>query len=327
MDFSVIIPTYNDAILLDTILNELMTQTGKLIFEVIVVDDGSNITNKQKLHAIIAKKSHFLKISLLETKHGLQGNARMQGLKHAQGKFVVFLDADDEISNNLLCQYRKHFYGHDVIACGIRKMFLYSKPVLEWPTSFRPETEDRLGYYLARGNESDNGLWNKAYRRSFLNDHQIQIESGNFFEDSLFNFKVLGFVDSDRLAFLDDANYILKKRRGSTTNNKDNLISLVQSIKQYEKRIVGFMSQNSFVLPRGTIVALRLRNEIFLKNRIISWSSNLHEFHQLSNLTSGSRVCPLNLAIRLLPNKYRIASIIITISPSIYFLLAKPLFR
>jgi glycosyltransferase involved in cell wall biosynthesis len=85
---SVIIPTYNSAKFILESLNSAIQQTYKDI-EIIVVDDGSTDNTKQVLAPFMDKICYIYK------DNGGAASARNTGIKHATGKYIAFLDADD----------------------------------------------------------------------------------------------------------------------------------------------------------------------------------------------------------------------------------------
>jgi len=88
---SIIIPAYNMREWIDETLESVWDQTYN-DFEIIVVDDGSIDGIKSYLEN---KYLHLLKI-IRQQNRGLAG-ARNTGIRHAEGKFLFFLDADDII--------------------------------------------------------------------------------------------------------------------------------------------------------------------------------------------------------------------------------------
>lgn len=95
--FSVIIPTYNEAKNIGSLLSDLKKQTTQ-DFEIIVADNNSK-DDTQK----IAKK---YKARIV--KGGLPGPGRNNGAAHAKGKWLVFLDADVNIKPNFLVKNEKY---------------------------------------------------------------------------------------------------------------------------------------------------------------------------------------------------------------------------
>jgi len=85
---SVIIPTYNSGKTLDRCLSSIKNQTYKNI-EVIVVDNFSKDNTPE-----ICKK-HGAKLIQVE---GERARAKNIGVKHAKGKYVLFIDSDMELT-------------------------------------------------------------------------------------------------------------------------------------------------------------------------------------------------------------------------------------
>lgn len=90
---SVILPVYNVERYLRKCLDSLLQQVYKN-FEVIAVNDGSTDTSLIILEEYKNKFQHYLIIN--QENQGLS-EARNQGLKYAQGKYIYFLDSDDYI--------------------------------------------------------------------------------------------------------------------------------------------------------------------------------------------------------------------------------------
>lgn len=86
---SIIVPTYNVEKYIEECMESLLAQTYENS-EIIVLDDAST-DNTVKL---LEKYTH--KINLIKNKENKgQGRRRNQGIKHAKGKYIYFMDADD----------------------------------------------------------------------------------------------------------------------------------------------------------------------------------------------------------------------------------------
>ena len=102
INLSVIIPVYNAKKTIRTSINSVINQEIKIknfLLEIIlIIDDGKRYEN------IIPKKRNGVSIKIIKT-HGIKtgpGNARNLGIKKANGKYIGFLDADDEWSKNYI---------------------------------------------------------------------------------------------------------------------------------------------------------------------------------------------------------------------------------
>ncbi len=96
--FSVIITAYNRANLISRALNSLNSQTEK-DFEAIIVDDGS--TDDTYLTILPYLKSNR-RITYIRQVHRGIAAAKNTGLWSATGRYVTFLDSDDEFNSSHL---------------------------------------------------------------------------------------------------------------------------------------------------------------------------------------------------------------------------------
>ena len=93
---SIIIPLYNSENYIIDTLESCTNQTYKNI-EIIVVDDGS----KDGSYSMVENfcKTHP-QIKLFKQKNGGASKARNLGLKHSNGDYIMYLDADDLMTKN-----------------------------------------------------------------------------------------------------------------------------------------------------------------------------------------------------------------------------------
>jgi len=100
--FSIVIPTYNRAHLIQHALNAILKQDFA-DYEVIVVDDGSTDNTK----TIVTGYSDS-RINYIHQENGERGKARNTGTKNAKGTYIFFLDSDDLIAPTYLSVAAKH---------------------------------------------------------------------------------------------------------------------------------------------------------------------------------------------------------------------------
>lgn len=93
---SVIIPLYNKEKIVEKTIRSVLQQTYTN-FELIIIDDGSTDNSPT-----IVKCIKDDRIKLLEQKNGGPSKARNTGIKTAKAHWIVFLDADDELTPNAL---------------------------------------------------------------------------------------------------------------------------------------------------------------------------------------------------------------------------------
>ena len=102
--FSVIIPTYNRAHILGKALLSVKEQEYTE-WECIIVDDGSTDNTKEFVAKWISKDNRF---RYIRQENAERSAARNKGIKNAKGKYVCFLDSDDEyLPSHLSVLYEK----------------------------------------------------------------------------------------------------------------------------------------------------------------------------------------------------------------------------
>ena len=90
---SVVIPVYNSEKYLEKCLDSVLASTFSDL-EILCVDDGSGDRSMEILRAYVHKDP---RIRILAQDHQFAGAARNAGIKAATGRYIHFLDSDDEI--------------------------------------------------------------------------------------------------------------------------------------------------------------------------------------------------------------------------------------
>jgi glycosyltransferase involved in cell wall biosynthesis len=92
---SIIVPVYNEARTVRSVLDRLVSIDLPLPREILVVDDGSTDGTKDALAAAVRDG---LAVTVIRSeKNGGKGNALRKGLEHARGTIVAIQDADLEL--------------------------------------------------------------------------------------------------------------------------------------------------------------------------------------------------------------------------------------
>src|SRR5699024_2040833 len=96
---TIVIPMYN----VENSIERLIISISKAfknqesLVEVLAIDDGS--TDKTvKIFEKLQKKNKALALKLIRNSHGGVSKARNTGIKYSTGKYVTFVDSDDELA-------------------------------------------------------------------------------------------------------------------------------------------------------------------------------------------------------------------------------------
>jgi glycosyltransferase involved in cell wall biosynthesis len=212
-EVSIIIPTYNHAILLGEALESVFVQTYRN-FEIIVVDDGSTDDTASVLQPLIEQD---LIRYIHQEKQGVSA-ARNRGIVEASGRYIAFLDSDDLFEPEKLDVQVKYLQDHPevgLVQAGFTKFdnighdlgyrdtswfsgMIYPRILLYWTTLMAVDTVlvpknvfDAVGFFdtnLSMGEDLD--LWRRIARKypfGFINKSlaRVRVHAGNTSGDKL----------------------------------------------------------------------------------------------------------------------------------------------
>ena len=103
MYFSIIIPVYNRPDEIRELLDSLVKTNYKEDFEVVIIEDGSNLTCENVIDSFNSK----LKISYYKKENTGPGDSRNFGMKKAKGEYFLIFDSDCIIPMNYLSEVSK----------------------------------------------------------------------------------------------------------------------------------------------------------------------------------------------------------------------------
>ena len=195
---SIIVPIYNVQKYLDRCMKTLLNQTYRNI-EIILVDDESP-DECPKMCEEYTKIDQRVKV--IHKKNGGLGFARNSGLEIAQGKYIIFVDSDDYVTENmchLLYEAAKK-YEADVVYGGIfyadGEKIKESKVVTkERVWKGKQEVKDLLLDFIAtEPNEKKDtimevSVWKALFRKKVFDEYDISFVSERQFisEDVIFD--------------------------------------------------------------------------------------------------------------------------------------------
>lgn len=219
---SVVIPIYNAQDHFFNLLKCIESQTYTN-YEFILVDDGST----DKTRDMIKSAARFnSKIKLLLRDRPPKGapTCRNLGLASAEGKYVIYIDADDIFEKFFLEQRVKYMEMHD--ECDFA--------IFRGGTVFEEDGETYFGNKVWGSSISNNSLtdflsvnypfsiWNNIYRlESFKNfkwDERLKV-----YQD--FDFAVMSIIDGYKYDYVEDSKLDYYYRKGQTDNLSSDFVS------------------------------------------------------------------------------------------------------
>ncbi|MBQ9018130.1 glycosyltransferase [Candidatus Saccharibacteria bacterium] len=216
---SIIIPIYNTAKYLPACLNSIKKQTYKNL-EIILVDDGSTDSSGRIADKYAAEDS---RVTVIHQPNAGQSAARNIGLAKATGKYISFVDSDDEIKPTFI-EKLLSLYGDNtsIAACGHeyhRVQAQTSTNPYNSPLKPRRSKETQEAYIL-KLLAKDGRLYscnNKLFLAKIIHDHHLFFdEKLNFAEDTKFVLTYLKYAKGE-IAYTPSPLYIYNSGTATST--------------------------------------------------------------------------------------------------------------
>lgn len=190
MDISIVIPVYNVEKYLARCLDSVFNQNFDGSFEVIAVNDGSTDKSLDILHSY-AKRFNSLTIINQEKNKSL-AVARRTGIHKATGVYIVHIDSDDWIEDNMLMELWNEakennfpdvlvydYQRHNGIKSSKDNKRIYQIEIFDETNKIEIQSKFFMG-----------ACWNKMVKRELLVDMVYGKHYINSTEDLIYSFEV-----------------------------------------------------------------------------------------------------------------------------------------
>lgn len=239
MDFSVIIPVYNDKQHIVSCVDHLLCNQLMIDIEVIIVDDGSTdgIDN-----VIIELQKKYSCIVYLKRIHQGLSAARNAGLKCATGKYVFFVDSDDIPESSVLTKAwnvcEEHdldvlFFSFDSFADTEQMKDKYLKHIIQVKRKANYENSVMTGVELHKKFVEEKEyypvVWIQVVRKTFLEINSIYFREELIYEDNYYTFCIL--MKAKRAMCINEILYHKRIREGSITTQSETAHSVYSFLK------------------------------------------------------------------------------------------------
>ena len=237
--FSIILPVYNVEKYISKCLDSVINQTYSNL-EIICVNDGSTDNSRQIIEGYALKDNRII---IIDQPNQGQGVARNNGINHASGDYVSFIDPDDWVEPNIFKKLSDYIILHrpKVLQFGVD---VYFEETGEISKDFiQKRFEKSMGINLSQRNfyslkdiKKENLLkftsccWNKVYKTSFIRENNLKFPPHKMGEDTMFTFSVL--FRTDKIDLIQDHLYIYRLRSNSSVSSdkKRNTLYIFEQI-------------------------------------------------------------------------------------------------
>ncbi len=233
---SIIVPIYNQENNLSTSIPSLMRQDYQNI-EIIAVNDGSTDQSEHIIDEYIQVDDRIRKIN--KANGGLV-DAVITGIEAANGKYICFVDPDDEVKNDFVSTFIDNIETYDFLAMGYveNNGEHITQHCLEADKVFNKDDirdlKNKFIYDYSRRTFSYYVIFdsrcNKCYRAECLKkllDDLKKIKMVSMGEDTIFTYLLLNYVSSGKsLSRCNGYIYNTNSMTSMTKNNSANLAFL-----------------------------------------------------------------------------------------------------
>ncbi len=208
---SVIVPVYNVEQYLSRCLNSILNQTLQDI-EIILVDDGAT-DRSGEICDDYEKKDDRIKV--IHKPNGGLSDARNTGAKMATSEYLIFIDSDDYIAENMIEKLYEMVQGNhaDFSACGVYNVYVNgATPQCNVIEEFVCSNQEAFAHILV-GQKIPGTICNKLIKREIANTLQFPV--GRLYEDAFYTTQLMQKVQT--VAVTTEPMYYYCHREGSIT--------------------------------------------------------------------------------------------------------------
>ncbi|MDM8303799.1 glycosyltransferase family 2 protein [Limosilactobacillus vaginalis] len=194
---SVIIPVYNKRPFLNQCIKSVVEQ-NHMNLQIVIVDDGSSDGSIGIINTWLKKDK---RITFIQQLHAGVSEARNKGIKIANGDYIIFLDADDELTSDYIeCLVDNH-KSNQLVICGLIERDFESRKVLN-KIELENERISNLQYNKIF-NKSNYPIFSipycKLFDLSIIRENNILFTNQQFGEDSIFVLNYLAKIREIKL--------------------------------------------------------------------------------------------------------------------------------
>lgn len=213
--YSFIIPVYNAEKYIERCVNSVLAQAVKN-FEIILTDDGSS-DRSGGICDSFSRENACVKV--LHQKNAGVAAARNKGIENAAGEYIIFVDADDEVSPHLLEFAEKNMSDADALVfCAADDPVRLDREIggKTLVGCERSQVLKNTIYNTDLRNINLNTVWGKIFRRSAVGESRFAL-GVKIAEDKVFNLSVFG--SCEKIVYTDAKLYFLRNHSASVTQS------------------------------------------------------------------------------------------------------------
>ena len=203
-------PVYNVEKYVERALLSALNQTYENI-EFIIADDRGTDRSMEIVRRIVSGHPRGKQVRIIEHERNIgTGAGRNTAIENATGKYLLFMDSDDEISPDCIEKLYAKMQEENVdfVEGSYRNLF-WSGEIIKDGICTGPNLKGHLEvarqFFEKRNKSFHIASWNRLYRLSFLRDNRILCNPAHLIEDTIFSFQV--FLNAFSCSFIQEITY------------------------------------------------------------------------------------------------------------------------
>lgn len=277
---SIIIPVYNGEKYIYKCINSIKRQTYTNI-EIIIINDGSNDKTKEILEKLKEKDS---RIKILNKDNEGVSKARNDGIKLSNGEYIIFVDADDYIENDMVEILLNDVKEKNVNIARCNYQYVKENGTIEKNVDILYKLDQE---YISGIELIDNIINRKTNAFSVLliiKKELIQKNSFNFklslMEDVAFYTQLC--VNEERIYIEKKCLYNVFLSSDSATRSNKNYLKKIEAIKIFNKEYRNILKENN-LYSEERIKRVNKSNFIFIMDILLKMNETKVNRNEIIN--------------------------------------------
>lgn len=271
---SVIMPAYN----VELYVRESLISVCKQLpdnAELIIINDGSTDNTAQTITETIANYRQKNITYLSQNNHGI-AYTRNEGIKHARGEYITFIDSDDFWSDDYIEVISPHLQNdYDIIEYGVKRFIIDKDKIvtktiihnINLPGENQLERVFRLSRWFTFSRVYKKELW-----------ENIQFPNGRRYEDVAI--VPIIYMKSRVIKTLDNAIIYYRDNPTSIVNNvintdTDDIMHAITHVREY------FKKHHNEHIHLYSLAMIRIAVSLKIMNQKLNKSSKKREFKNI----------------------------------------------
>lgn len=266
---SIIVPCYNAEKYIVKCVNSILSQKYKNI-ELICINDGSRDNTLNILKELHLKDSRMV---VIDKTNGGVSSARNSGLQAASGEYILFVDSDDYISDEMVGTLLEKaiLFSADIVKCNRFDVYdngqiIERKPLWNKETIISKDDFSKEIYPEFFNRNKLCNIWMTLISHKIIKDNKIIFsEELTVNEDEFFSAQI--FSVAKKFVYIPEPYYFYVKNTNGLSSNGANIYSRYESRKKHMElfsdlaRKWNIVDYNNLITEKRAFIAIHTASQ------------------------------------------------------------------